>query len=398
MRLPGSYKVPLCVPWWSGHTLAAIARAVAGGQIIAGPATARLEERLAAYCRRPVLACGNGRTAIELALRLVGVGAGDEVVIPTFCCTSIVPPILVLGARPVFADIGPTLSLTPETVAAALSARTRAVIVPHLFGKPAPIDAIAAVCAARQIAVIDDAAQALGAALDGRPLGTLGAAGLVSFGNGKVCFGTGGGILVVPDRETRQRAAAIPVPTERPDAVLVRALGVLVWRRWRRWSLPLERAGARLPRKARPPQAYRATAMAALDAAVALTLLDTLDANLAARRARVGWYADLLGSASGVRLIPHANGSACLTQVVEVAAGAEAAVALRHRLHGAGYEVSSSYAPLHQRPDFAHLTRAPLPVAERLAPSLLELPCEPSVPGTAVAAIADIVRGGHITG
>lgn len=394
MRLPGSYEVPLCVPWWSGRTLAALGRAIAAGEIVSGAATGRLEARLAAYFGRPVLGCGNGRTAIELALRVLGVVSGDEVVIPTFCCASIVPPILAVGARPVFADVGPTLSLTPETVDAVLSARTRVVIVPHLFGNPAPIDAISGVCAARHIAVVDDAAQAFGGSADGRTLGGTGAAGVVSFGNGKVCFGTGGGVLVLSDEDARRRAAAFPLQRASSASVLANALDVLLWRRWRRWSLPVERVRNRLWRRGRQPRPYHATAMAALDAAVALTLLDTLDDNLAARRRRVDWYQDLLGDQPAVRLIPHADGSACLTQVVEVCAGAAAAATLRRRLHAAGYEVSSSYEPLHRRPEYAHLAPAALPVAERLAPTLIELPCEPPVTAAAVTAIARVMCTG----
>ena len=334
---------------------------------------------MTAYFDRPVVACGNGRTAIELALRVVGVGAGDQVVVPTFCCTSIVPPILALGAAPVFADIGADLSVTPETVDAAITARTRAVIVPHLFGNPAPIDAIAAACAARDIAVIDDAAQALGATLNGRPLGSWGAAGLVSFGNGKVCFGTGGGILILPDGPTQRRAADVCLVTESPKDVLERALGVLLWRRWRRWSQPIQTVLASRQRSSAPPRPYRATGIANLDAAVALTLVNTLDANLAARRERVRWYTERLGDLDTLRLVSHRDGSACLTQVVAVRRGDTQAGALITRLRAAGYEVNSSYAPLHRQAAYAAFAPTALPVAERVAPTLFELPCEPSV-------------------
>jgi dTDP-4-amino-4,6-dideoxygalactose transaminase len=118
-------------------------------------------------------------------------------------------------------------------------------------------------------------------------LGTFGDAGIVSFGNGKICFGTGGGGLVSRQPDVLARARAISAPPEELVYTLRQAAGIMLWRCWRRWSLPLYVAIFRL-RGSNDRPVYRRRAMANLAAAVAASLMDTLDANLAARRVRVG--------------------------------------------------------------------------------------------------------------
>jgi dTDP-4-amino-4,6-dideoxygalactose transaminase len=347
--------------------------------VVAGPDIARVEDRLAAYFSVPsTISCDSGRAALELALRATGVREGDEVVLPTFCCVSIVPPVLAIGAVPVLADVGADLSITAETVEAACSPRTRAVVVAHLFGNPAPIDRIAEVCRRRGVALIDDAAQALGATLDGRPVGTFGDAGFVSFGNGKVCFGTGGGVLISGDAKVLARARAMCFAPKGARSSLTRAATVVMWRRWRRWSLPLKVAWTRARGEPRP-EVYEARGMANLDAAVALTLLDSLEANLAARRARVEAYQRRLGAHRKFSLVPHRPGSACLTQIVDFHRDEALALKVVAVLRDAGYEVNRSFRPLHLQEPYERFASGPLPTAERVWTSLVELPCEPSV-------------------
>jgi len=352
----------------------------------------RLERRLATFFSVPSsIACDSGRAALEGALRATGIGAGDEVIVPTFCCASILPPIVAVGGVPVLADVGDNLTLTPETVESVSTPRTRAVVVAHLFGNPAPIDAIEEYCRRRDSILIDDAAQALGARLKGRLVGTYGDAGIVSFGNGKVCFGTGGGALVSRQRAVMERARASLLPTAATIPKLKRAVSVTLWRRWRRWSLPLQVALSRIYPVGHEP-AYAARAMANLDAAVAASLLDTLDANLAARRARVNAYRELLSDEAACALVPHAEGSACLTQLVSFYGGEPVALRAVRTLREAGYEAVRSYRPLHLQPAYRDYARGSLPTAEQIWPSLVELPCEPTVRMCDVRRIAEIVK------
>src|SRR3990172_5297075 len=135
-------KVPLAVPYWNAETYRAILRALSTGSVVGGADISRLRTSVIQTVGvADALPCGSGSLALEIALRACAVGAGDEVVIPTFCCTAVVPPILAVGAIPVLADIGDELNLTAGTVEAALTKKTKAIIVPHLFGNPAEIEA-----------------------------------------------------------------------------------------------------------------------------------------------------------------------------------------------------------------------------------------------------------------
>jgi dTDP-4-amino-4,6-dideoxygalactose transaminase len=284
--------------------------------------------------------------------------------------------------------VGEELNLTPETLGAALSSKTKAVIVPHLFGNPSKIKEIVGMCHDRGIFVIDDAAQAFGATLDGRPLGTFGDAGVVSFGNGKVCFGTGGGVLIFQNPDLLERARQVKLSRGTLLRGALDGLSILIWRRWRQWSLPLQAVISRVKRPQKGAQTYRREAMRNLDAAVALTLLDTLENNIHARRERVSTYRKVLAGNPRLALIPHGVGSACLTQVIRVNSARDVIKTLR----GRGYEVSDSYTPLHLLSEYRKFARSPLKNAERTWNNLFEVPCEPSVTLDDVDNISAIVR------
>lgn len=192
-----TYRVSRAMPFWNGATYQAILHSLISGSVVYGPALSELRSLVIQTLKvEAALLTGSGSLALELALRACGVAPSDEVIIPTFCCSAVVPPILALGALPVLADIDAELNLSVETVDAVITKRTKAVIVPHLFGSPADIKAIVELARGRNICVIDDAAQALGANIDGQSVGSFGDAGIVSFGNEKVCFGLGGGAVV----------------------------------------------------------------------------------------------------------------------------------------------------------------------------------------------------------
>src|SRR3990170_7716999 len=154
---PSSFpRVPLAVPYWSGATYRSIIRALLSVSVIAGPDLNRLQSWVSEMLGvEDAVLCGSGSLALEIALRACGVGRGDEVVIPAFCCTAEVPPVLAVGAVPVLADVGAELNMTAETVDAALTKKTKAVIVPHLFGNPADIGAIVDLVRGGNIRVID---------------------------------------------------------------------------------------------------------------------------------------------------------------------------------------------------------------------------------------------------
>ena len=396
LHLPFFPRVPLAVPYWNGATYRGILRSFLSGGVVTGPDLKKLKSLVTETIGvENAVLCGSGSLALEIALRACGVGRGDEVVIPSFCCTAVVSPILAVGALPVLADVGDELNITAETVEAALTKKSKAIIVPHLFGNPAEIDAIIDLARGRNIRVIDDAAQALGATIDGRPVGSFGDAGILSFGSEKVCFGLGGGMAVFRNKEILNGQVKIGMPAARFAPSLRTLLSTMIWRRCRRWTLPLLsrlRDGAGPDE---PPVPYRKESMANLSAAVALSLMRTLSDNVAARRARVRAYQELLATEERLTLIPHRVGSACLTQVVRVLPkrrGEDSASEIIEVLGGDGYEVQGSYVPIHLLPHYQRFVRGPLPHAERLWADLIELPCEPDVSFAHVERIAAVVK------
>lgn len=162
-----------------GELGAAAERTLRGGQFILGPEVAAFEREFASYLgTEHVVGVANGTDALTIALRAMGVGPGDDVVVPSFTFYASAEAIPPTGARPVFCDVDPeTMMVTPDTVAAALTTATKAVIVVHLFGNVAPVREIEAL----GVPVLEDAAQAAGSrGPDGRP-GAIGTAATFSF-------------------------------------------------------------------------------------------------------------------------------------------------------------------------------------------------------------------------
>jgi len=391
-------SVPLAVPYWNGETYRSIVRCFVTGNVVDGPELGKLKSALIEMLgAADVFLCGSGSLALELALRACGVGRRDEVVIPTFCCTAVVSPIVAAGAVPVLADVGTELNITAETVEAALSKKTKAIIVPHLFGNPADIASITDLVKGRNIHVIDDAAQALGAAIDGRPVGSFGDVGIISFGREKVCSGLGGGVVVSRNKNILGEISKADLSKPRRSRAVKNCGSTLVCRHWRRWSLPLQRAFSRAPQHGpdTPPSPYRKETMANLNAAVALSLMQNLHENIASRRARVGAYQELLGGDERLQLLAHRSGSACLTQVVRVLPrrrDEDVAARVIEALASAGYEVQGSYVPIHLLPGYEQCVWDRLSNAERIWADLIELPCDPTVGFNHVKRIAEIIK------
>ena len=391
-------RVPIAMPFWNRETKRNLLRCLVSGQIIRGTDLAALRSELLDLLGvEDAILCGSGSLALELALRTCHFAQGDEVIIPSFCCSTVVAPILAAGATPVLADVGSGLNLTRETVDAARTGRTRAVIVPHLFGNPADIEEIAELGDANNIVVIDDAAQALGATIDGQWAGTFGDMGVLSFGAEKVCFGLGGGVLVSHSRGVLESAREVALGHPSAAHTLARLASMLVLRRWRGWTLPFQRMLSHRHEKApqASPKLYRTEIMANLNGAVARSLIHSLPENLSARRARVEAYQRLLGNESGIELISHGPGSACLTQVVRVVAnerGNDLAARIIGALGQAGYEVQGSYMPIHLLTQIRQCVWDRLPYSNALWPDLIELPCEPSVTFQDLEQVTAIVK------
>jgi dTDP-4-amino-4,6-dideoxygalactose transaminase len=184
-------------PMLREEAMATFERVAAAGAFSLGEELEAFEAEWAAYCgSRHAVGVSSGTAAIELALRALGVGPGDEVVTVAHTFVATVEAIAATGARPVLVDIDPaTRCIDPAAAYAAIGPRTTAVVAVHLYGRPAPMDELDAL----GVPVIEDAAQAHGATLGGRRVGSLGTAGCFSFYPTKNLGAMGDGGAVVTD-------------------------------------------------------------------------------------------------------------------------------------------------------------------------------------------------------
>jgi dTDP-4-amino-4,6-dideoxygalactose transaminase len=199
VKLP---TVPVMKPWLGADEAAAAADAVASGWVAQGPRVAELEQLLATRVGAAYgVAVSSCTTGLHLALVALGIGPGDEVVVPSLSFIATANVVKYVGAVPVFADVeAATLNLSAATIQPVLTARTKAVILVHQAGTPADIASVSALCAPRGIAVIEDAACAIGSTYDGAPIGAHSELVVFSFHPRKVIT-TGEGGMVMTSRE-----------------------------------------------------------------------------------------------------------------------------------------------------------------------------------------------------
>jgi len=338
--------------------LARIADVVEDGRYILGPNVAAFERELAAYVgAQHAIGVANGTDALTLALRAMGVGPGDEVVVPSFTFYASAEAIPPTGATPVFCDVDPeTMCVTPETVRAALTPRTKAVIVVHLFGNVAPVRAIEAL----GVPVLEDAAQAAGSTSPaGRP-GALGTAATFSFFPSKNlgCLGDGGAVTT-SDAALAERVRTLRFHGSR-DKVTFEQVG----------------CNSRLDE---------------LQAAVLRVQLPHLDAWSDGRRAAGRHYEDAgLGE---LVALPAPVGGCAPAWHLYVIRNADAD-ALAAALAAAGHGQKAYYrTPVHRQPAMAPwATGARLPATDEVARTHLAIPISPVLSAAQAAEVTGCIR------
>jgi perosamine synthetase len=191
-------KIPLAKPEVLEDDIAAVVSVLRSGRLSQGPAMHEFEQALAAYLDMPhAVVVNSGTSALQLALRALDIKENDEVILPSFSFMAVTNAILSEKAVPVFVDINPeTLNLNPLCLEAALSRKTKAIVLVHSFGIPAPAAEIAAFARRHSLAIIEDACEALGAEINGRKVGTFGDIATLAFYPNKVISTGEGGALI----------------------------------------------------------------------------------------------------------------------------------------------------------------------------------------------------------
>jgi dTDP-4-amino-4,6-dideoxygalactose transaminase len=342
------------------------ARLLESGRFIGGEAVEEFERAWAAYCGVPhVVGVGNGTDALRLVLTALGIGAGDEVIVPANTFVATAEAVVLAGATPRFADVSPaTLLLTPEELESAVTAATRAVIVVHLYGQMPDMDALCHAAARAGLTVIEDAAQAHGATWRARRAGSIGMAGCFSFYPGKNlgAFGDAGAVVTA-------------------DAELARRIGCL------------RDHGRAAGSHYRHELIGTNSRLDALQAVVLTAKLARLDTWTEARRSVVARYraAFEAGPDPMARMIGEVPGSRGVYHLAVVRVPDRARV--QRRLAAMGIQTGVHYpVPCHRQAPYRRFANRRLPVAEAAAGEILSLPIFPHMTGSQVTRVCDAVR------
>jgi dTDP-4-amino-4,6-dideoxygalactose transaminase len=367
-------------PWYDERELQAVRSALETHSAGDGPIGRKVEARLAELLgARRVLLTTSCTHALELALLALGIGPGQEVICPSFTFVSSANAALRVGARPVFADIDErTLGLDPEDVERRLSPRTAAILPVHYAGVAPDMAALLEIARARGLRVVEDAAQGLAASWRGRPLGTLGDAGCLSFHETKNVSCGEGGALVISDPELAGRAEIAREKGTNRAAFFRGEVDKYTW--------------------VAEGSSY---VLSDVLAAILDAQLDKL-AQIQARRATiVARYRDGLADwarARGVRLPAELaergpNYHIFYLLYPDGAARDRALATLRSR----GVMATFHYVPLHSAPHGRSLGPQPqLPVTDRVASTLLRLPLHPRLEADDVERVIEAVRQAEV--
>lgn len=192
----------------------AVLHVLESGQVAKGPVVDQFERSMAAFVGvKGGVALSSGTASLEVALRAMGIGTGDEVIMPSYVCAAPWLATVRVGAQPQLVDIQlESFSIDPEKVEETRSAKTRALIVPHLFGLPADMRALEAL----DIPIIEDCAQTLAATAEGRPVGSIGSLAICSFYATKLLCAGEGGMVLSSDETLLERAKALREYDEKP--------------------------------------------------------------------------------------------------------------------------------------------------------------------------------------
>jgi perosamine synthetase len=190
-------KVPIARPFFGDEERREVLAVLDSGQLVQGAWVERLERAFAdLHGARFAVATSSGTTALTAALMAHGIGPGDEVIVPSFSFFATASSVLSVHARPVFADVDATsFTLSVDAARAAITSRTRAIMPVHTFGQPADLPAFAALCERHGLLLLEDAAQAHLAAIDGRPVGSSGTAAFSFYASKNATTGEGGMVL-----------------------------------------------------------------------------------------------------------------------------------------------------------------------------------------------------------
>ncbi len=362
------WRLPVMEPTLGGNELKYVSDCITSNWISSqGSYVRAFENEFANYSgSKCALTTTSGTTALHLALVALGIGAGDEVIVPDLTFGASANVVLHTGAKPVFVDVHPGhWTLDPDLLKAALTPRTKAVMPVHLYGHPCDMDPIMDFAHKHGLFVVEDCAEALGARYMGQLVGTFGDVGCFSFFSNKVITTGEGGMVTTRDQQLYEKM------------MLLRDHGMRKNRRY--WH---ELAGFN----------YR---MTNLQAAVGLAQLEQIDSFLTARRKVAEQYSRCLSGVDGITLSPEMDWAKNIywlySILIDEAVTGVTRDELIHLLEAEGVETRPFFYPLHSQPPFPDCD-AEFPVADRLAVKGISLPSSITLNSDEIERVCGCIR------
>lgn len=359
--------IPIYEPWLGDREEKLVQEVMRSGWISsAGKYIRQFEEEFAAYCGCAYgITTSNGTTSLHLATHALGIGPGDEVIVPALTFVASANSVHYTGARPIFADVDPTSwTISPDEVARLITPRTKAIMPVHIYGQMAAMAELVQIAEAHKLWVIEDAAEAHGASIGGRRAGSWGTIGSFSFFANKIITTGEGGMLITDDAELAARCRQLRdhgMPPER-----------------RYWH---DEVGFN----------YRITNM---QAAVGVAQMTRIDEVIQRKREIAEQYGEELAGVPGITMATEVAGTKSVYWMVSALidepfplARDELIKALRH----AGIDSRPFFHPLDTLPPYR--ADKPRPVALHLSRRGINLPSSPLLTSAQVSRICDTVRG-----
>jgi perosamine synthetase len=358
---------PVAEPKFGDAELRYVSECILTGWVSsAGKFVTRFEEQFSEFCETKfAVSSSSGTTALHLSLLALGIGPGDEVIVPSFTFISTANAVTFTGAKPVFVDSEPnTWNINPLEIKKAITAKTKAIIPVHLYGHPANMDTILDIALEYNLAVVEDAAEAHGALYKGKKVGSLGDMGMFSFYGNKIITTGEGGMIVTNNKNLAEKMRVL------------RDHGMDPKRRY--WHSVLG-------------YNYR---MTNIQAALGVAQMEKIDQIVEQKRENAALYGNGLQNIPGITLPPEAAWAKNIYWLYSILIDEEefgmSSKELGEQLKKRGIETRPLFPPLHQQPIYN--TGQNLPVCEGLSRRGLSLPSSTTLNGDEIEKITNEIR------
>ncbi len=360
--------IPVSEPLLSGNEIKYLKDCIKTGWISSlGGYVEKFEKGFSKFCQtKYAVSVNSGTSALHLALVSLGIGKGDEVIIPSFTMVSTANAVVYQGAKPVLVDSeNKTFGIDPDKIEKKITKKTKAIIVVHIYGHPARMDEILKIARKYKLYVIEDAAEAHGAEYKGKKVGSIGDVGCFSFYGNKIITTGEGGMLVTGNKRLKEKAEYL------------RDLAFSKERHFWHKELGFN---------------YR---MSNLQAAVGFAQLEKIKYLISIKRKNASFYNKLLGGIAGIILPPEEKYAKNVFWMYAVLVNKDFGISrdeLRVKLAKKGIETRIFFIPMHLQPIYSKICRDSYPVAEGLCRQGLYLPSGFSLKRNQIKFIADSIR------